>query len=414
LYNSLGWYYQHFKTDPIEAANMWKKSMSLATLTGNNKRHSHALDYLAWINIELGKYSVAYKYACEVQKLARVSGDLYTEAMAVRTQAVCWNGLGHYTQSLPLAIMAQSLLGLCGMSASVPNVSIMTNQAEVHKCKSEYSEAWKIDTEILQITADRDPFWHAIALLNLAEIEVLIGVPKHDVEKNIDLARSIFTTVGRKSAIIYCDITLADLYLREKDLMRAKTIFEKSLKLAAGSNEIKLFCCERLGNVSSWGPDASIPGWTTIFLVRSLKSQKILQVYKALQFFGQIFLMQNDEDTAISLFTVALEGFTYMDVHQSRGECMLRLGDIFNSHGDQLKAVELWTTAQPLFERSSQAKQVQCINERFAGIGSDVLEQHKENITRLVELNVPSGNPCNIEDEEQVELSDEPHEQVVV
>jgi hypothetical protein len=127
-----------------------------------------------------------------------------------------------------------------------------------------------------------------------------------------------------------------------------------------------------------------------------------------------MFLMQNDEDTAISLFTVALEGFTYMDVHRSRAECMLRLGDILKSHSDMLKAIELWTTARSLFERSSQAKQVQCVDERLAAIGSDVLEQHKENISHLAKLNASFGNPCDIQDEEWVGLADELHEQVVV
>jgi tetratricopeptide (TPR) repeat protein len=248
----------------------------------------------------------------------------------------------------------------------------------------------------------------------LAEVGVLIGVPQHDVRWNIDHARGIFTSQGRKSMIIYCDITLADLYLREQDLPVAKTLLEKSLKLAPEDNEIKFLCLERLGNLNSWGPDESIPRWTTIFLIHSLKSQVKLQVCKALQFFGQMFLMQNDEDTAISLFTIALEGFTYMDVHRSRAECMLRLGDISQSHGDMLKAVELWTTARLLFERSSQAKQAQCVGERLACIGSDFLEQHKENIAHLVELNVPSGNPCDIQDEEQVELADEPHKLVLV
>jgi hypothetical protein len=93
-------------------------------------------------------------------------------------------------------------------------------------------------------------------------------------------------------------------------------------------------------------------------------------------------------------------GFTYMDVHQSRAECMLKLGDISNSHGDPLKAVELWSTAGPLFERSSQTQQVQCIEERLASVGSDVLEHHRK-IAPLVELNVHSGK-----DEEQVEVVD--------
>jgi hypothetical protein len=87
---------------------------------------------------------------------------------------------------------------------------------------------------------------------------------------------------------------------------------------------------------------------------------------------------------------------------------MLRLGDISNSHGDPLKAVELWSTARPLFERSSQVKEVQHIDERLACIGCDVLEQHRENISRLVELTNPSGNPTPIEDEQQVGLVEEP------
>jgi hypothetical protein len=129
-------------------------------------------------------------------------------------------------------------------------------------------------------------------LLNVAEIGVLIGVPKHDVQWNIELARGIFTSEGRKSLIICCDSTLADLYLREQDLQGAKTLFEKSLKLAPEHSEIKSFCFEKLGNASSWGPDESMPGWTTIFLIHSLKLRKKLQLYKALQFFGQMFLMR--------------------------------------------------------------------------------------------------------------------------
>jgi tetratricopeptide (TPR) repeat protein len=277
----------------------------------------------------------------------------------------------------------------------------MNIQAEVHKSKSEYSEAWKIHTKLAQISADRNPFHHALALLSIAELEVLIGAPKHDVQQNIDLARSIFMTIGLKSWIICCDILLAYLCLREKDQQAAKFIFEKSLKLAPEDDQIKSFCLEQLGNINSWGPDESIPGWTTIFLIYSIKCKKHLQVHKALQFLGDIFLYQKDVDTAIILFTVALEGFTYMDVHCSRAECMLRLGDISKSHSDIVKAVELWTTARLLFERSSQAKQIQCIDERLAGIGSDVLEQQKENIAHLVELNVLSSIPCDIQDEEQ-------------
>ncbi|KAJ7620760.1 hypothetical protein DFH06DRAFT_1341447 [Mycena polygramma] len=104
----------------------------------------------------------------------------------------------------------------------------------------------------------------------------------------------------------------------------------------------------------------------------------------------------------MSLFIVALEGFTYMDVHRSRGECMLRLGDIFKGRGDLLKAVELWDTARPLFERSSQAKQVKEIDERLASIGNGLLEQHRKNLVLLAELKAPTG----IIEEEEDDVSD--------
>jgi hypothetical protein len=76
-----------------------------------------------------------------------------------------------------------------------------------------------------------------------------------------------------------------------------------------------------------------------------------------------VFLAQQDEDTAISLFTVTLEGSTLMDVHRSRAECTIGLGDNLKQHGDILHAVELGNVARPLFERLSQVEEVKYIGE---------------------------------------------------
>ncbi|KAJ7312948.1 hypothetical protein DFH08DRAFT_896257 [Mycena albidolilacea] len=279
----------------------------------------------------------------------------------------------------------------------------MITQAEIHKCKSEYSEAWTIQTKILQISTNRSAYNRATALVNLAEIAVSMGVQKQYVQENIELAKSIFTTLNVKPMIFCCDATLADLYIREKDLPTAKRLFKKCLELATEHSEIKLFCFERLGNTSFWGANEVTLGWMTIFLIHSLKSKAKLQVYKALQFLGQIFLTHKDENTAVSLFTVALVGFTYMDVHRSRAECMVKLGEISNRHGDLLQAVELWESARPLFERSSQVKEVQCVDQRLSHVGSNVPNHHRENIVHLVRLDVPSSNLSHIEDEGRVE-----------
>jgi hypothetical protein len=88
---------------------------------------------------------------------------------------------------------------------------------------------------------------------------------------------------------------------------------------------------------------------------------------------------------------------------------MLRLGDISKGHGDLLKAVELWEKAKPLFERSSQSKQVKNIDQRLASVDEDVREQYRASLVHLAELNVPSGTveKVDYEDLEVFNFDDE-------
>ncbi|KAJ7035316.1 hypothetical protein C8F04DRAFT_1098857, partial [Mycena alexandri] len=199
--------------------------------------------------------------------------------------------------------------------------------------------------------------------------------------------------------IIPCNTIQADLNLREGDI--SSLLFCKCLKLGLGKHsEVVTYCLERLGNHSRWEGSHHPFSWTTVFLVHSLKAKERLGIHKALQFLGDIFLREDDEITAISLFTLALEGFTQMDVHRSRADCMIRLGDISKKSGDLQRALELWETARPLFERSSQAKQVQDIDERLAGIVEEVKEQHRINLTQFAaELNVFAGKEGEVEDD---------------
>jgi predicted negative regulator of RcsB-dependent stress response len=284
------------------------------------------------------------------------------------------------------------------MSHGASDHNIMTTQAEIHRHKSEYVEARSIHTSILEATSIQDAYIYGFALLNVADIDVSIGAPKDDIQRNCDRARKMLDTVGDVEGVGMCDITLADLYLSEGNSLAAKTILARCLKMTLES-QITTFCLERLGNSSYWGDLDGMSNWTAIYLVNSLQRKEKLGIYKAIQFLGDIFLSQNDEHTAISLFTIALEGFTQMDIHRSRAECMLQLGDISKGHCDLLKAVEFWEVAKPLFERSSQAKQVQHIDERLVNIGEDVLKQHRNNLAHLAELNAPAGTVEELEDD---------------
>ncbi|KAJ7306304.1 hypothetical protein DFH08DRAFT_1054510 [Mycena albidolilacea] len=360
-------YYSQAKHDLLEAAKMCNRAISLGISTGYTRGQALGFRYLAWVKFLSGEPSKLQLYAQQSQRFARESGDLYSEAHAARLEAMSWAEVGNYKQSLLLCIRGTNLLALCGMSTSEGNLAITHTQAGVHICKSEYSQARDIYTHMPRdVSENQDHYWHAIILLNVAEMA--------------------------------CDAIVAALYAREKDRLPASLLLEKNLKL--GDNLIGSFCLEWLANVSQWGATQSRVRWTTVFLVHSVKHKKNLKVHKAIQSFGDLFLTQGDESSAINLFTTALEGFTYMDVHCSRAECMLRLGDISKSRGDPLRAMELWDTARPLFECSSQAQQVENLDCRIAGLGQEIQVQHRENLAKLAQLNAPSGMADEVEDDQ--------------
>jgi tetratricopeptide (TPR) repeat protein len=391
--------YYRLKGDISSAKKICAAAISLALSTGNTKWHSQALFTLAWVELNLGDISTAQVHAMEAQRLALISADLYKEAQALNIEAICCFMLGNYTKAMALCIRARNLLGLCGTSHGTLDHSIMNTQAEVHRHKSEYVEARSIHISILEAASIQDPHSYGFALLSVAEIDVLIGAPKNAVQRNCDRARKMLDTVGHVEGVTMCDVILANLYLREGNSLTAKTILVRCFKVTLEYSQMPTYCLEQLGDASCWGNLDGMCSWTTIFLVHSLKQKKKPGIHKALRSLGDIFLAQRDEHTATSLFTVALEGFTKMDVHRSRAECMLQLGDISMGHSDLLKALEFWERARPLFERSSQAKQVQGIDERVATISKDVLEQHRNNLACLAELNAPSGTVEELEDD---------------
>ncbi|KAJ7272477.1 hypothetical protein C8J57DRAFT_1507323 [Mycena rebaudengoi] len=92
---------------------------------------------------------------------------------------------------------------------------------------------------------------------------------------------------------------------------------------------------------------------------------------------AQIFAALGEDETALNMFTIALDGFSFMDIHRWRADCMVHIADIFERRldsslymraGEVVKSVRLWKAARPLFERSSQAKDMTRINVKLAAV----------------------------------------------
>ncbi|KAJ6592271.1 hypothetical protein DFH09DRAFT_1273372 [Mycena vulgaris] len=387
-------YYQQYNNDIPTAANYCHTGLSLATSTGNTRRQCQSSILLAWITWLQGDPVAGQIYSSEAQRLAKLSADLYNEAQALDIRAICWQTLGDYKYTASLCIRARDLLARCGMSGGDRDLSLMGTQAETHNLKSEYVEARNIQSQILRGGSSErasSSYAFAFALLNIAELDVLLGTPPAEVHKNIDTAKSIFNSVQHLVCAMICDAIMGALHLREKDLLSAKMLFHKCLSFFWGNRpELVNYCLERLGDRSLWDSPNWSASWTIVYLVHASKSKQKLDVYKALQFLGDVFLVKGDHDTAVSLLTFALEGFTQMDVHRSRAACMLRLGDISKQDGDTVKAMDFWKTARPLFQRSSQTKLIALIDKRLTDITP---EDNEQSLSNLSHLHAPAVGP---------------------
>jgi hypothetical protein len=155
--------------------------------------------------------------------------------------------------------------------------------------------------------------------------------------------------------------------IREGLLVKAKLSLERAFALTRGNDqEISILCLNKLGDPTSKLSDTHTTfGWTLVLLAFGQTGGNTIAVYHGLRCLGDIFLAQDDDGTALSLFQVAFDGFTAMDIHRSRAVCAVRMGDIFHRLGNEQKAVELWKTARPLFVRSSQFQDAAQMNERI-------------------------------------------------
>jgi hypothetical protein len=80
--------------------------------------------------------------------------------------------------------------------------------------------------------------------------------------------------------------------------------------------------------------------WATIYLCLALKTGDKLSSMKAFRRLASIAVAQGDEETRLTLYEVALDGFTFMDIHRWRAECTDHIGTILERRGDIAKAAK--------------------------------------------------------------------------
>ncbi|KAK6977185.1 NB-ARC domain-containing protein [Favolaschia claudopus] len=283
--------------------------------------------------------------ARKAYKIAAASGLIRGQCEGIRWQALCTEALGDFNSALEVLQKGKDLVLTAGLHAGGFEGLILNLEGEIYNLKTEYSRARKVHEQILsQTSVIMSPLQHADAVLNIAMLDIATGVSENIVLEKLENATSIYQAANYFRGVPQCQYAAAELELREGKLAKAHTTFQQLFdKFRPIDHQIACL----------W----ETAHWTTVFLAFSLLplSRDLLAVYQALQCFGNAF----------NVLSTALEGFSLMDVHKHRAECMQAIGDIHSSNGEYSKAAEIWAQARPLFEQSQQSRSVADISERI-------------------------------------------------
>ncbi|KAJ7279591.1 hypothetical protein C8J57DRAFT_1221245 [Mycena rebaudengoi] len=223
--------------------------------------------------------------------------------------------------------------------------------------------------------------------------------------------KALYGYLGRV-ACLTADFAAAELHLRDGAHTTANGMFEQCFASSLHIDmDLALLCAERLGDLSiDINSISTAFRWGGVFFSLALQCKDKCQAMQAFRCFGQIFFAEGDDEIALSLFNVALDGFTFMDIHCWRADCMVRIANILNSRGEVMKAVGLWKSARPLFEKSSQMKDIINLDAKLAEVDSAVLAQYEEKLQHPSELYVPASV---LEEKEIAEDEEEEEDELV-
>ncbi|KAJ7243469.1 hypothetical protein C8J57DRAFT_1243416 [Mycena rebaudengoi] len=308
-YHALGIYFRSAQSDIAGALKYYETASALADSIGYPTIiGSQVLTSICEVLLVTGKPLSALTHAKEAYRYAEHLGDIYGQAWSLYLQAKCHGTLANYQHDQFLLQKSRDILTACGLQHGN---------------------------------------------LNIACIDVVVGADSKNIRQTLDMAQShskaLYGYYGRQIGL-FIDYVAAELCLRDGDHGAGREMLEKCFSLSQDiSTGLPLLCLERLGDLSTGMNCISTTlRWTGVFLSLALKCNDMRQTMQAFRCLGQIFATQGDDETALRLFKVALDGFTFMDVHHLRADCMVRIGDILNNRGEVLEAVELWNSQTPV------------------------------------------------------------------
>jgi hypothetical protein len=278
-----------------------------------------------------GNHSRSLQLAQEMHRISRAWGNIRGELDGIRLQAQCHLLRGDFNRCLQLVDEGKELVVRASVKGAQMEGMLMSIEAIAYDLKTEYSNARRVHDIILhQTSALLSPLEHATALVNIGFLDIVTGASAHAIAScNLKAALTVFQNVRHPRGISYYELYHADLLLREGDAMGARVEYIRLFD-AIGNNDHHLACDCLAKLADPTNPvhdDTDSARWAVIFLTFALRplvrtQRNPLMVHRGLRRLGDVLVRQGADNTALSVLAVALDGFTRMDVHQSRAECM--------------------------------------------------------------------------------------------
>ncbi|KAJ6456217.1 hypothetical protein C8R47DRAFT_189676 [Mycena vitilis] len=365
-YNALGHFFGH-RNEMKKALNYHHLALALVETVGvPNFEEMATLRGLAEILSRIGQYAPAQANAEKGQQYAELLGDTLAQAQCVGISARCCYSLGDFSEALRLVQKAQELWASCG----IIDPSTLLDEGEIHNLKTEYAECREINVQLMgKPSMHQAPSWFtAIASLNVAFVDLQIQGDPNIIRQNLESAQTQFRALHYVRGLAICSMGFAHLQLFEGDPQSANCAFEQSFRqLQHIAPEDAGYCLEKLADIcSQTGDVAASLRWSGLYLASSVLQKSQLETLKALRCIGDILGSEGEEESALRMYRAALAGFTRMDVHRYRADCMVRMADIHGGRGDTEQVIELLSKARPLFERSSQGTNLQSVDTKLS------------------------------------------------
>ncbi|KAJ7490880.1 hypothetical protein FB451DRAFT_1221318 [Mycena latifolia] len=342
-------------------------AFGIAKDTGDVRCQLKACRNKATIGNLTGNYREGLRNSTEVVYLARILGSATDECNGLMDEALSRSHLGELRQAQDVCTQARQLMQACGLDGSSREIAILDMEAEVHYQKSEYVEARDLNALVARMTSrDVMPYYHANALITEADLSILTGVDEAEIRKKLEVAKELTEKLQWKSRKAMCEQMFASLSLRRGETALARASFERCFAESVEDTTVAFMSLQYLADLTYGMYDVSETfQWAGIYFALARKSNELGHTYQALRCLGDIFLVEGDEEAALTVFRAVSAGSSEMDVHRRRADCMARMGDIWRRRGDVAKAKKMWEDARPLFIRSAQEKEVASIDERL-------------------------------------------------